>query len=817
MALIEIQRFPGALKERHEVPNGTFFYTWLLAQNLHRDIVIRINGVDMEDDAELDFQLEADHHIVIFDQPKGVIGDIISPIFKVVGQVFAFLAPKTSIPNTGSNSIDSPNNKLTGQTNTARLYQAKPDIYGEVRSYPDLIQESIFEYIDNLKYVTEFMCIGIGKYTTNSVRYSESSLGSMAGADYQIYQPGETIPVIYEGYGFDDVDGQEVPGQNESDSYPIETASATKVISGSYSGGQISVKILRQSEFDYFFNLAKPHAVTFTVNVTYSTASGNVTRDATFSGTLISATQTDNGATINPEYYYTFVIGSLLGDGQVPTNATINTTKFILNDNEALVIGPVFSPVDSTELWVHTQSQLGGNKETNWKVTIWKVDDDNKQIAGTTQTFNYRQTTPHDSTSEVFYRTDKLTPTGGYGRYAISFQRTDNSSDASVLKVEEIHAVNPRRNVVHKDDTLVRVKVMATENALGSRERKYNLLATRNTISYNLATQKVDYALRPSRSFADAVAHTWLIMGEQDESTIDLYQLYSIAASLPDERLGYFDYTFDNEDDSLGERVQSICNAASVTAYWDSGVLTFTRDQKVAYPDAVFNRSNMLTDEYKISYEATLPGGYDGVQVSYVDPITNNKNYVNYRIIDGKIVEQEASNPNKIEVVGFRNEYQAKERALRETKRLLYSRVKMNAKVFEDGIIQVGSVVQLPDIYDTNQQQGYITGRSGNNFDTSEPIVFSGDMFVVITDSIGNPTKRYAATSRSDTRYGFTAAIPDIPLNIWDGDAVQLPSRYIIATVAEMDSMLWTVNSITPNSDNTVSLTVSEYSELIYS
>lgn len=140
----------------------------------------------------------------------------------------------------------------------------------------------------------------------------------------------------------------------------------------------------------------------------------------------------------------------------------------------------------------------------------------------------------------------------------------------------------------------------------------------------------------------------------------------------------------------------------------------------------------------------------------------------------------------------------------------------MNAKVFEDGIIQVGSVVQLPDIYDTNQQQGYITGRSGNNFDTSEPIVFSGDMFVVVTDSIGNPTKRYAATPRSDTRYGFTAAIPDIPLNIWDGDAVQLPSRYIIATVAEMDSMLWTVNSITPNSDNTVSLTVSEYSDLIY-
>ena len=449
-------------------------------------------------------------------------------------------------------------------------------------------------------------------------------------------------------------------------------------------------------------------------------------------------------------------------------------------------------------------------------MTIWKIDDDYNQIPGTQQTFTYHQGTPHKSTSEVFYRTDKIIPAGGFGKYAINFQRTNNSNDASILKVEEIHAVNIRSNVVHPTDTLVRVKVRATENALGSRDRKYNDLVTRQTISYNLTTQTVDYTVRPSRSFADAVAHTWLVMGGQPESSIDLYGLYSIAESLPDERLGYFDYTFDDENDSLGDRVQAICNAASVMAYWDDGVLTFTRDQKVDYPAAVFNRANMKTDEYKMTYEATLPGGYDGVQVSYVHPTTNNKTYINYRVLNGAIVEQEAENPNKLEIVGLRNEYQARERALRETKRLIYSRVKMNAKVFEDGIIQVGSVIQMPDIYDSNQQQGYITGRTGNNFDTSEPITFTGSMYVLVTDSMGNPTLRYPATARSDTKYGFTAAIPDIQLNIWNGDTVQLPSRYLIAPVAELDSQLWTVNSIKPNSDNTVSLTVADYSAAIY-
>ena len=60
------------------------------------------------------------------------------------------------------------------------------------------------------------------------------------------------------------------------------------------------------------------------------------------------------------------------------------------------------------------------------------------------------------------------------------------------------------------------------------------------------------------------------------------------------------------------------------------------------------------------------------------------------------------------------------------------------------------------------------------------------------------------------------AGAPAIQLNIWDGDEVQSPSRYLIATVEELDSQLWTVNSIKPNTDSTQSLTLSEYSDAIY-
>lgn len=90
MALVEISNFRGTPKLRCRVPNGTLFYDWLAANDatFHRDLLIVRNGVKLGDDDELAFELSELDHIQIFDQPKGIVGDILSPIFKVVGGSF---------------------------------------------------------------------------------------------------------------------------------------------------------------------------------------------------------------------------------------------------------------------------------------------------------------------------------------------------------------------------------------------------------------------------------------------------------------------------------------------------------------------------------------------------------------------------------------------------------------------------------------------------------------------------------------------------------------------------------------------------------
>ncbi|MCV5525744.1 phage tail protein, partial [Escherichia coli] len=108
-------------------------------------------------------------------------------------------------------------------------------------------------------------------------------------------------------------DGQELPGTNEQTTDITNQATTNSLLTGTFAGGQFYAKIAKANDFDVFYDTPKPFAVTVTVNVTYNTASGSVTKDINVTANLFQSEISDDGSLIDPLEYYEFWFSGLGG------------------------------------------------------------------------------------------------------------------------------------------------------------------------------------------------------------------------------------------------------------------------------------------------------------------------------------------------------------------------------------------------------------------------------------------------------------------------------------------------------------------------
>lgn len=98
--------------------------------------------------------------------------------------------PKPQAPVAGSS-----NNELAQRSNQARLNGRIPDIFGRVRSYPDLIAQPYTYFDDATGKEIEYclMVIGRGYYQIKDCRDGTTEVSGIDGVSVSIYDPDVSI------------------------------------------------------------------------------------------------------------------------------------------------------------------------------------------------------------------------------------------------------------------------------------------------------------------------------------------------------------------------------------------------------------------------------------------------------------------------------------------------------------------------------------------------------------------------------------------------------------------------------------------------
>lgn len=170
----------------------TYFSTWPETARIYSGNEIKLENditPTVGDEFGID-KIEDEQYITVVVYPSG--GVVLFVVSLVVSVALAYLLrpeiPDLQLPG---QTTDSPNNSLGNRENRPRAKQRIPDIFGQVRAYPDLISVPYKRYVDfeEIEY-TQF-CLGRGYYAIDesTIVEGDTYVGDMPGYSLEVYYP----------------------------------------------------------------------------------------------------------------------------------------------------------------------------------------------------------------------------------------------------------------------------------------------------------------------------------------------------------------------------------------------------------------------------------------------------------------------------------------------------------------------------------------------------------------------------------------------------------------------------------------------------
>lgn len=167
------------------------FSEWPQTARIYEKQVSSATDVTPSSEAEIERlgKLEGPFFVVVY--PADPVTILVAIVAVVVVAAVVMAAQQPPTPTLRNTQQQSPNNELSERSNKPRPNARIPDIFGTVRSTPDLIAVPYKIFVNNEEVEYSYMCIGRGYYDVPSleVRDDTTRVLDIAGTSVEVYSP----------------------------------------------------------------------------------------------------------------------------------------------------------------------------------------------------------------------------------------------------------------------------------------------------------------------------------------------------------------------------------------------------------------------------------------------------------------------------------------------------------------------------------------------------------------------------------------------------------------------------------------------------
>ena len=669
-------------------------------------------------------------------------GDPVTAIITVVAVAVTLLATfllMPAIPALGNATTGSANNELSGRQNKARPLQRIPDILGQVRSTPDLLGQpyKVFEAAKEVEYA--YLCVGRGSYLIEDIRDDQTPVDQIDGMSVAVYGP-DASPLS----------GSPEVLIGDAITEPLVTIVPITAVNGQTLYAPNYKTVVGDSNVRFW-------AVTTTDSYLQSTDTSKIKWGDYFEAgdSVIITDASDTSGFGSIDLSDTYVVDHLDDEHLWLTHPELVNGDWtalhgwsgahtgllsptIVADGVDSWVGPFQTDSEYlTQVWANVVAQNGlygvgsDNKQVSKSVDVefelTPIDNSGAPI-GSPETFSL--TLRGSAVDRSFTgATKKMSPTF-IGPCTVRARRTsdfDFSFAGQIqdeVKWRDAMAVEPVEVDGFGNVTTVHSRTPATQVALGLKQRKLNMLATRKVPARS--GDGFGTSLFASKSVADVICFAALdpYIGGRQLQELDVPQIYDEIAEaqsyFASAEAVEFGHTFDDDGISFEETAAAIAEAAFCSARRFGSKLQLALERATGDSIILFNHRNKRPGSETRTISFGNLNNYDGVEYTWKDG-TNLDIPAVFRIPE----DGSALKPKKIDSVGQRNFSQVYWHAWREMNKILHQHCAVEfTATSEAALIARLDRILVADNTRSGTQDGEVVSQSGLTLTLSQPVRF---------------------------------------------------------------------------------------------